>query len=388
MIIEYFIDKDEYKKHLKGIDFTASNDVHIAKRSWKQKGKENYLLRLTSPVEKRKGAKALCEVNARVLKMLNEKQYVFRLLINQASQYYVKELYPLVCEFETKLRKFIQSVLFDLNEKAEVEVCKKLKKADIIKEDKLTALNCNFLEYAELGDIMEFLFANDELYKEVDIYKKATENRFKTREELIEFIKNSEKKTIWDEFFAKDFSDSILPKKLQEIKDFRNDVMHFHEIDDEHYEKAKVALQEGIADLDKQIKKGIVIEITEAKVATLSNNPSYFGGVLQVLSAVTKYWSLNREKILGNMANTLKLVGSSMAPYVSALEDIQKTRERLASITNFTPIIDPMLLGYPPKADLENMESEGYKVEEDIAIADSMQDVEENIEEGEKKDGE
>ena len=57
MIIEYFIDKDEYKKHLKGIDFTASNGVHIAKRSWKQKGKENYLLRLTSPVEKRKGAK-------------------------------------------------------------------------------------------------------------------------------------------------------------------------------------------------------------------------------------------------------------------------------------------------------------------------------------------
>ena len=105
-----------------------------------------------------------------------------------------------------KMIDVIQSVLFDLNEKAEVEVCKKLKKADIIKEEKLTALNCNFLEYAELGDIMEFLFANDELYKEVDNYKKA--NRFKTREELIEFIKNSEKKTIWDEFFAKDFSDN------------------------------------------------------------------------------------------------------------------------------------------------------------------------------------
>lgn len=388
MIIEYFIDKDEYKKHLKGIDFTASNGVHISKRSWQQKGKENYLLRLTSPVGGRKGAKALCEVNARVLEMLNEKKYVFRLLINQAAQYYAKELYPLVCEFETKLRKFIQSVLFDLNEKAEVEVCKKLKKAKIIKEEKTTALNCNFLEYAELGDIMEFLFANDELYKEFDNYKKAEENRFKTREELIEFIKNSEKKTIWDEFFAKDFSDSILPKKLQEIKDFRNDVMHFHEIDDEHYEKAKVALQEGIADLGKQIKKGIVIEITEAKVATLSNNPSYFGGVFQVLSAVTKYWSLNREKILGNMANTLKLFSNSLTPYTAALENIRKTQEYLGSITKFTPLVSPMLLDYATKTDLEDSEREETAVEENIAIAESTQDDEENIEEGEKKDGE
>ena len=383
MIIEYFIDKEEYKKHLKEINFTASNNVHISKRSWQQKGKENYLLRLTSKVEGRKGAKALCEVNARVLGMLNEKQCVFRLLINQASQYYVKELYPLVCEFETKLRKFIQSVLFDLNEKAEVEVCKKLKKADIIKEEKQTALNCNFLEYAELGDIMEFLFANDELYKEVDGYKKKEENRFKTREELIEFIKNSEKKTIWDEFFAKDFSDSILPKRLQEIKDFRNDVMHFHEIDDEHYEKAKGILQEGIADLDKQIKKGIVIEITEAKVATLSNNPSYFGGVLQVLSAVTKYWSLNREKILGNVTNTLKLFSNSMAPYTAALESIRKTQEYLGSITKFTPIVPPMLLGDTSETDLEDEKNEEAAVEEDIAVADSPQDIEENIEEGE-----
>lgn len=387
MIIEYFVDKDEYKKYLKEIDFTTSNNVNVSKRSWQQKGKENYLLRLTSPVGGRKGAKALCEVNARVLEMLNEKKYVFRLLINQASQYYVKELYPLVCEFETKLRKFIQSVLFDLNEKAEVEVCKKLKKAKIIKEEKTTALNCNFLEYAELGDIMEFLFANDELYKEFDNYKKAEENRFKTREELIEFIKNSEKKTIWDEFFAKDFSDSILPKKLQEIKGFRNDVMHFHEIDDEHYEKAKVTLQEGIADLDKQIKKGIVIEITEAKVATLSNNPSYFGGVLQVLPAVTKYWSFNREKILGNMANTLKLFSNSLTPYTAALENIRKTQEYLGSITKFIPI-NPMLLEHTSETDLEDEDTEENAVEEDIAIADSTQDVEENIEEGEKKDGE
>ena len=147
-------------------------------------------------------------------------------------------------------------------------------------------LKCDFLEYSELGDIVTFLFSNDELYKEVENYKKN--NRFASRAEFIDFIEKNSKKTIWEEFFQDNFEDSILPKTIWDIKNFRNDVMHFHNISFERYEEALALIKRGIEDLDNQLKKGIVLEDTEANVSVLSENTNYSLNLYNTIYALYK----------------------------------------------------------------------------------------------------
>ncbi len=316
MIIEYLIDKDKYKKLLKEINFTALNGLEVKSRNSKTQGKDNFILRLYSPDDSKKGKKALSDINKLVKEKLSENNITFRLLFNEVSQDYAKQLFPLLCEFETKLRKFIQSVLFDLNEEAEKRICKKLENNKIINA-KIQKLGYNFLEDAELGGLIPFLFANYDLYAEIDDFKKKAENRCASREDIIDFIKNSKKKTIWEEFFAENFSDSILPKKIQEIKSYRNAVMHFHEIDEEYFVKAKIEISEGIKDLDKQIKKGIVVEISDYKIDVLSNNINYVYNLVR-----------HHESYQKNIADILVKLSD-------------KINYSIKSINNFYDYIDP-----------------------------------------------
>ena len=63
-----------------------------------------------------------------------ENKVTFRILLNESAQYFAKDLFHLLCEDETKLRKFIQSAMFDINEQAEQEIINRLKKFEIIKK--------------------------------------------------------------------------------------------------------------------------------------------------------------------------------------------------------------------------------------------------------------
>ena len=284
MIIEYITEKDEYRNKLKKLDLTTSNQIIVSAKARKTKGKDNYILKLKTDTDGLADAKALSEIRQKIEKFMDDEKITIKLLSNEASQFFVKTLYPYVCEYETKLRKFINVTLFDINEAAKTKVLNQLKKTNI--DSKHQDLKCDFLEYSELGDIVTFLFSNDELYKEVENYKKN--NRFSSRAEIIEFIEKSSKKTIWEEFFADNFEDSILPKTIWDIKNFRNDVMHFHNITFERYEEAIALIKRGIEDLDKQLKKGIVLEDTEANVSVLSENTNYSLNLYNAIYALYK----------------------------------------------------------------------------------------------------
>ena len=272
MKIEYLIDKDDYKELLPKGNFTAANELIVKKRSNTVKGKDNYLLTLKVLDETEKGAEALSEYHIQIKQILLDNKITFRILLNESAQYFAKELFPLFCEFETKLRKFIQSAMFDINEEAEKIV---LKKANKFKggKGKISSLNGNFLEYADLGEIIDFLFANDDMY--AYLKELQQEKRYISQEELIELIKNFENKRAWDKYFSEEFSDSILPEKIFKIKEYRNDTMHFHEIDFERYCRAKETLKLVVSDIEKQIAKKIVLEAEKYDIEGLANSLSY-----------------------------------------------------------------------------------------------------------------
>ena len=284
MKIEYLIDKDDYKSLLKKISLTASNGVTIEKKNLAYKGKTNYLLQLSSKDESDEGAIALCEIKERVDVAFSASNIDCRLLTNEASQYYGRKLFPLVSAYETKLRRFIQSVLFDIKDEAASYIIKRLKAANIINAD-ADIKKANLLELSELGDVIDFLFSNDELAKEIKEF--TSKNRNFTRDELTALITNSNKHTVWEDFFEKDFPDSLLPNTLVEIKNYRNDVMHFHEINYKKYRSAQKALSDGIKDLDKQIAKKNVIEDTQANIDRLTGRASTYRAVLSSLYPTT-----------------------------------------------------------------------------------------------------
>ncbi len=319
MKVEYLINKSDYKDLLPKGNFTATNELIVKKRSNTVKGKDNYLLTLKVLDETEKGAEALSEYHIQIKQILLDNKITFRILLNEAAQYFAKDLFPLLCEFETKLRKFIQSAMFDINEQAEQEIISRLKKFEIIKKED-NVLSENFLEFSDLGEIIDFLFSNDELYKEFENYKKKQGNIYRTKEDLIKFIENSDKQRVWDKYFSENFSDSILPEKIFEIKGYRNDVMHFHEIDGEKYSNAKNAIKLVIADLDKQLKKGIVLEPSDEIVQTIASNPNYFASVGKVLASVYNY--LSSEKMVENIQNALKLYANLSSTYLLRMETV------------------------------------------------------------------
>ena len=114
MKVEFIIDKSEYKKLLNK-DIVGTQ---IKYKSEKVKGKSNYLLTLSIESRNLTAAKLLSNSRIVVEKLFIENNIKYRLLTEEASQFFVQRLYPYACEFETKLRKFIYTALFDLDDKA------------------------------------------------------------------------------------------------------------------------------------------------------------------------------------------------------------------------------------------------------------------------------
>ena len=320
MFIEYITEKDDYREELKSIDFTASNNISVDVRTRKTKGHNNYILKAKTENLTLQDAIALDEARVKIEKILIDKNVSFKMLLNESSQYFTKDLYPLVCEYETKLRKFIHVTLFDINEAARATVIAQLKKAKIEVKDQDP--NYDFLEYSELGGVIDFLFSNDGLHEDIAQYKKDSRHRYYSKDDVIEYIRKINKKTIWEEFFAEVFADSSIPTTIWDIKNYRNAIMHFHNINYEYYKKALELLTKGIEDLDKQIKKGVVIENTEEKVTALSSNFSYstsFNNIISALSNSKLISALDFSRNAGLEAALTTLTNCINASYYSKL---------------------------------------------------------------------
>ncbi|MBO4982580.1 MAG: hypothetical protein J6D23_00850 [Clostridia bacterium] len=279
MKIEYIIEGDAYKKAIKSIVKKEQKGIKITTKNDKVSGVNNYVLCISCEKDNLNTAKILSEISSSITSEIENVGTKFYMLSDEPSSYFAKKLYPLVCEFETKLRKLIYIALFDLDEQANTVVLDKLrnnlkKSIGDIKEVPKT----NFLEKATLGDLFFFLFDNSEFIYEAKSKTNTIVNdieKYATKAELIERISQIEEKTIWNKLFAKNFPDFNLPLIYRKLFTLRNDTMHFHTITYDKFENAKKLFQKTNLELDKQISKGIVLESTPENVEIISNNKQY-----------------------------------------------------------------------------------------------------------------
>lgn len=292
MIQEYlFSDKSkraEMKKY-------APKDVQIEISNIKNS--DCWTISYSIPHNDENAAKILSEINVHVVETFQPV-----VLANESAAYFNKVLYPLINEFERKLRKLLYL------------------KSALNPGDKASE-NIKDLESKELGKIFELLFSDEQFIKNV---KKKINNEMTwqfTKAELIDVIKKITEDTVWDRLIGGQAVPDFRAKFIS-VKNYRNDVMHAHNINYKDYKESKR--------LFKKINKQLDVEI--GKIIAVVEEPTAQNSALN--------YNLSLSEALRNMQ-----LSSSLSDYARQISEIQanlspallQMRETLSSIPKLSP---------------------------------------------------
>lgn len=206
-------------------------------------------------------AKALDELTHLLSKNYADK---FQLVFSESSQYFCGQLYPLLVEFETKLRYafYISGALYEkgtlTKDSFAIEIAPKKKKT---------------LEELDFGEIYQYIIADPTLR---DAVKKKYDSNL-TKADLIKMIQQMDETSIWRNIVGEEYK--YIEGAFLEIKNARNDVMHNHLITYADYKNAKTVLIKAIEELTRIIQDKII-----------ANNSNYLQtvNIFEALSVVAK----------------------------------------------------------------------------------------------------
>lgn len=174
-------------------------------------------------------AKILSKTNDYIMSKFNP-----TILTNESAAYFNKSLYPYFNEFERKLRKLLY-----------------LKSA--LQHDATASQNIKELESKDLGSIFELLFTDTQFIK--DVKKSINEKSWQfTRDEIINTINQLSENTLWDSLIGHE-TISVLRSDFIRVKNYRNDVMHAHNMDAASYTSALGVIKKINDQLDDELNK-------------------------------------------------------------------------------------------------------------------------------------
>lgn len=243
---------------------------------------------------------------ARQLSEINEKiceEFSPTILTDESSEYFNKSLYPLVNKFERRLRKLLYLKVALYNEE-------KLKKAILMIEKK------------DFGSIYDILFVDHD-------FRTKARNEIKelnTRAEMLEAIDNLHERTAWDILIGNSIL-TIIKDNFDLLKEYRNDVMHAHNISYDRFKDIKRKFSKANLELDEQINEVLqyspVAMVSPMTVDTLYdklvaftngvgkivNGAAYFMDLFAKLSTATVH-----PETLSNLEKFLIFLGLSIEP--------------------------------------------------------------------------
>ena len=208
---------------------------------------QDYLaVKYETPGENRESAKALSDFNKG---FTDHFQPIT--LINESAEYYNRILYPLVNKFERLLRKLLY---------VKMAICDNGDMRSRIKD----------LESKDFGGISNLLFVDDAFCKTA----KSQISKANSREDMLAILEELEEKTAWDIMVGKGTL-SIVQENFEKLRNYRNDVMHAHNIGYEQFvaiQKIFDAVNAQLAkEIDKTIEFGAPSESSEELAATLND---------------------------------------------------------------------------------------------------------------------
>lgn len=245
MIQEYLFTVDEHKAELE--NFAVPEKIH--KEISTIENSSCWTLCLSIDSESEEAAKLLDSLNSQICDQFNP-----TVLSNGCSAYFNKSLFPIVNEFERKLRKllYLASALQGDNDVHKVIID---------------------LESKDLGEIFVALFSDSGFVKCVK--EKINQKTWQfTRAELLTAIEELEEKPLWNTLLGCECV-KTLRERFGDLRKYRNDVMHAHNINQADFRSAKRLFKKVNEELDVAIGK--LIGAKEENEAII---PADFNGTL------------------------------------------------------------------------------------------------------------
>lgn len=199
-------------------------------------------------------AKKLSDVNEYICN-----NYRVTVLANESSAYMNRRLYPYINQFEHNIRKllYLKSAITPNNDGNK---------------------NIKDLEAQDLGKIFTLLFIDSIFESTIREKIKRQNKEFFSKDQILEIVNSTDENILWDSLLGKDIVPT-LRSQYNDVRYFRNDVMHSHYITWKQYT--------GMVKLFRKINEElrIAIEQIDGEDTTAHNETSFNMALADALQA-------------------------------------------------------------------------------------------------------
>ncbi len=357
MIQEYLFTTEEHKVEVER--FTVSDKIQ--KEIKNIENSSCWTLCLSIDSESEEAAKLLDSLNTQIYE-----RYKPTVLSNECSAYFNKSLFPIVNEFERKLRKLLYL-------------------ASALQGDRDAHKVIIDLESKDLGEIFTTLFSDSNFVR--CVREKINQKTWQfTRDEIYTLVGKLDENTLWDALLGCDCV-KTLRKQFIELRTYRNDVMHAHNITLTQYRLAKRLFQNVNEELDSAIGKLIGAQ-AENEPVTPANFNSTLGSALSSLHSLHSQVDTSEMLVASEMLNKLVYVQPVISPEgTKTLSEIGKLSageytlkpELTAAFTNLGKIVELENNISPAVSALRKLSEkmERYKIEIPPAVIELQRNLSE-----------
>lgn len=195
-------------------------------------------------------AKKFGDFLSKFREFLGKNRLKYSILSNSLSMYFSNRLYPKFQTYESLLRKIFVLALSPLEDEDIIRIVKEQT------NDKLDLSKIHTIEHIErlqIAELHSLIFEiNINPVRDLTIHFKDFQN--KNEYILKEMIRNLLPITIWEKHFIP-FTNSeevdVLKNNYDRIREYRNDVMHFHTLTYRRYKKIDLLLSDVIKELEE-----------------------------------------------------------------------------------------------------------------------------------------
>ena len=233
----------KYKCAFKDDDFTINTYQF-------RRGLVKIILSYEYSKSKLNSAKKFGDFLSKFREFLGKNRLKYSILSNSLSMYFSNRLYPKFQTYESLLRKIFVLALSPLEDEDIIRIVKEQT------NDKLDLSKIHTIEHIErlqIAELHSLIFEiNINPVRDLTIHFKDFQN--KNEYILKEMIRNLLPITIWEKHFTP-FTNSekvdVLKNNYDRIREYRNDVMHFHTLTYRRYKKIDLLLSNVIKELEE-----------------------------------------------------------------------------------------------------------------------------------------
>lgn len=234
--------------------------------------KNNWIIIYETSTNNENDAKKLSLINSYI-----HENFSCYTLTNESSSYFNKVLFPQINLFERNLRKLLYV-------------------SSALHEDKSLSQNITRLEEKDLGALFELLFTDPNYI--ANARKEINSKTWKfTKTELVSSFSSLPENTLWDKLLT-DTSVPTLRNNFTTIKNYRNDVMHAHNMDFDSFKDAKKYFE--------NVNNELTIELNKL-LGNTHQKADNFNETLDI--ALKKF---NSATDIENMGNILRSLGTQI----------------------------------------------------------------------------